>query len=136
MAGPVTDVHVHEQPRGMLRPAVRATMNRGRDDADEVERVHEDPGALLAAMDRWGIERLVLINYESPDVMGFTGATNDGVLEFTKAARDRLLPCVGVNPRTEKDPKGRAERLADGGARLFKVHGPHMLVSPSDYLGP
>jgi len=85
-------------------------------------------------MDRDGLGRLVLINYESPDVMGFSTATNDWILEYTKGARDRLLPCVGINPRFEKDVRGRAERLADGGARLFKVHGPHMLVAPNAYL--
>ena len=134
MSAPVTDVHVHIQPWEMLRPAVVEAMRRGRDDMAEVERALKDPKALLALMDRDGIGRLVLINYESPDVMGFSTATNDWILEYTKGARDRLLPCVGINPRFEKDVRGRAERLADGGARLFKVHGPHMLVAPNAYL--
>jgi len=134
VSAPVTDVHVHIQPWEMLRPAVVEAMRRGRDDMAEVERALKDPKALLALMDRDGIGRLVLINYESPDVMGFSTATNDWILEYTKGARDRLLPCVGINPRFEKDVRGRAERLADGGARLFKVHGPHMLVAPNAYL--
>jgi predicted TIM-barrel fold metal-dependent hydrolase len=134
--GPLaTDVHVHVQPREMLRPDVLAAMRRGRKDADEVERCLADPRALLAYMDRAGVERMVLVNYESPDVMGFTTETNDWVLRYARAEPSRLLPCVGVNPRFEKDVAGRAARLADGGARLFKVHGPHMLVSPDDYRG-
>ena len=132
---PVTDVHVHVQPWEMIRPAVLEAMRRGRDDLDTIRRCFDDPGALLAHLDREGVERAVLINYESPDVMGFSTATNEWVLRYTQGHRDRLLPCVGVNPRFEPDVRGRAERLADGGARLFKVHGPHMLVSPNDYLG-
>lgn len=132
--GPVTDVHVHVQPWEMVRPAVLAALEGGRDDLEDVRRCFADPGALLAHLDRQGVARAVLINYESPDVMGFTTETNDWVLRWTAGRRDRLLPCVGVNPRFEKDVRGRAERLADGGARLFKVHGPHMLVSPNDYL--
>lgn len=134
-AASVTDVHVHVQPWEMIRPAVLEAMRRGRDDLDTIRRCFDDPGALLAHLDREGVERAVLINYESPDVMGFSTATNEWVLRYTQGHRERLLPCVGVNPRFEPDVRGRAERLADGGARLFKVHGPHMLVSPNDYLG-
>ena len=58
------------------------------------------------------------------------------MLAYCKAAPDRLLPCVGLNPRFDAGRgAASAERLVDGGARLFKVHGPHMLVSPNDYLG-
>ena len=135
MPGPVTDVHVHVQPWEMVRAPVLEVMRRSREDIAEVERCLKDPAALLAHMDREGVARLVLINYESPDVMGFSTATNEWVLNFTRGARGRLLPCVGVNPRFETDVRGRAERLADGGARMFKIHGPHMLINPNDYLG-
>jgi predicted TIM-barrel fold metal-dependent hydrolase len=134
VSGPVTDVHVHVQPWEMLKPAVLEAMRRGRGDLEEIERLFKDPGAFVAHQEREGIARTVLINYESPDVMGFTTATNDWVLAYTKGRRDRLLPCVGINPRFERDVRGRAERLADAGARMFKVHGPHMLVSPDAYL--
>lgn len=135
MHGPVTDVHVHVQPWEMIRPSVLSAMRKGRDDLAEIERCFADPGALLAHMDAQGVERMVLINYESPDVMGFSTETNDWVLRYTEGRAHRLLPCVGINPRFERDVRGRAERLGDGGARMFKVHGPHMLVSPNDYLG-
>ncbi len=134
--GPVTDVHVHVQPWEMIRPAVMEAMRKGRDDLDTIRSCFDDPGALVAHMDGEGVARTVLINYEAPDVMGFSTATNEWVLRYTEGRRDRLLPCVGINPRFEPDVRGRAERLADAGARLFKVHGPHMLVNPNDYLGP
>lgn len=135
MGGPVTDVHVHVQPWDMIRPPVLEAMRRGRKDLAAIERAFADPAVLLELMEREGVARTILINYESPDVMGFTTETNDWILRYTAPHRDRLLPCVGINPRFERDVRGRAERLADGGARLFKVHGPHMLVSPNDHLG-
>ncbi len=133
---PVTDAHVHVQPWEMLSPAVLDAMRKGREDLATIERCLRDPGALVAHLESQGVERAVLVNYESPDVMGFPTETNEWVLEYTRWNRDRLLPCVGINPRFEKDVRGRASRLADDGARLFKVHGPHMLVSPNDYRGP
>lgn len=136
MPGPVTDVHVHVQPREMMKPAVLEAFRRGCKDAAAAEACFESPQALLAYMDRAGVARMVLINYEAPDVMGFTAATNDWVLRYCRAAPDRLLPCVGLNPRFTKDMAGEARRLLDGGARLFKMHGPHMHVHPNDYQGP
>jgi predicted TIM-barrel fold metal-dependent hydrolase len=118
----------------MIKPAVLEAFRRGCKDAAAAEPCFDDAKALLAYMDRAGVERMVLINYEAPDVMGFTKGTNDWVLRYCRAAPSRLLPCVGINPRFEKDVKGEAERLVAGGARLFKVHGPHMLLKPNAYL--
>lgn len=135
MGGPVTDVHVHIQPREQVKPAVMEAFRKGCKDAAAAEACFDDAGALLAYMDRAGIDRMVLINYEAPDVMGFDKSTNDWVLEYCKAEPRRLLPCVGLNPRFTPDMRAQAQRLVDKGARLFKIHGPHMLVSPNDYLG-
>jgi predicted TIM-barrel fold metal-dependent hydrolase len=135
VTGPITDCHVHIQPHGMLQPKVREAFFRGCKDADEAKACLEDPQALLAYMDRAGVERFVLINYESPEVMGFTAETNDWVLAYCQAAPDRLLPCVGPHPKFHEDLGAEAIRLIEGGARMFKIHGPHMLVQPNAYLG-
>jgi predicted TIM-barrel fold metal-dependent hydrolase len=134
VGGPVTDVHVHIQPLAMIRPVVREVFRRGSKEAAAAEACFEDPKALLAYMDRAGVQRMGLINYEAPDVMGFTKGTNDWAIDYCRAAPDRLLPCVGINPRFEKDVAGEARRLVDRGARTFKVHGPHMLLRPNAYL--
>ncbi len=134
MSGPVTDVHVHMQPQAMLKPAVLEAFRRGGRDAQAAAACFDDASALLRYMDEAGVDRVVLINYESPDVMGFTSGTNDWVLEYCKAAPDRLLPCVGINPRFQADVAGEARRLVDAGARMFKIHGPHMLLRPNAYL--
>jgi predicted TIM-barrel fold metal-dependent hydrolase len=132
--GLVTDCHVHIQPHAMLRPEVRERFFQGCRDADEARACFEDPRALLGYMDRAGVDRMVLINYESPEVMGFTGATNDWVLAYTREHRERLLPCVGLHPKFQSDIGGEARRLIDAGARMFKIHGPHMLLQPNAYL--
>lgn len=132
MSGPVTDVHVHIQPQAMIRPGVREVFRRTVKDADAA--CHEDPAVFLRTLDGWGVWRAVLINYESPDVMGFTKGTNDWVLEYCRADPERLLPCVGINPRFESDVEGDARRLVDAGARMFKIHGPHMLLRANAYL--
>jgi predicted TIM-barrel fold metal-dependent hydrolase len=136
VGGPVTDVHVHIQPREMIKPAVLEAFRKGCKDAAAAEACFDSAKALLEYMDHAGVARMVLINYESPDVMGFTAGTNHWVLRYCRAAPERLLPCVGLNPRFTKDLGGEAQRLIDGGARLFKVHGPHMHVHPNDYQGP
>ena len=134
MGGPVTDVHVHIQPQEMIRPAVRVAFERGAKDGAAAAACQGDVAALLRYMDDAGVARFVLINYESPDVMGFTKGTNDWVLELCRSAPERLLPCVGINPRFEKDVAGEARRLVDAGARMFKIHGPHMLLRANAYL--
>src|SRR5256886_5806406 len=69
----ITDVHVHVQPWRELKPAALAVMWRGKDvDRDRMIQVMEDPQALLEVMDRAGVWRVGLVNYPSPDVMGFT----------------------------------------------------------------
>jgi predicted TIM-barrel fold metal-dependent hydrolase len=130
---PVTDCHVHIQPHEMLRPEVRARFFDGCKDADEARACFDAAGALLDYLDRAGVERAVLINYESPEVMGFTSATNDWILDYTRGHRGRLLPCVGLHPKFQSDIAGEARRLIDAGARMFKIHGPHMLLRPNAY---
>jgi predicted TIM-barrel fold metal-dependent hydrolase len=117
----------------MIKPAVMEAFRRGSRDAEAAEACFDDATALLRYMDGAGVERMVLINYEAPEVMGFTKKTNDWVLAYCRAAPDRLLPCVGINPHHERDVEGEARRLVAGGARMFKIHGPHMLIRPNAY---
>ena len=43
---------------------------------DLMIQVMDDPRVLLEIMDRAGVWRAGLVNYPSPDVMGFTDASN------------------------------------------------------------
>src|SRR6266567_2251393 len=101
----ITDVHIHVQPWRELKPHVLETMWRGQNaHRDLMIQVMEDPRALLEVMDGAGVWRAGLVNYPSPDVMGFTDATNTFAATYARA-----------NP----------ERLIDLGIRLLKIHPPH-----------
>ena len=67
-------------------------------------------------MDRAGVARMVLINYEAPDVMGFTRATNDWVLALLPGGARPAAPVRGPEPALhEGHARASRERLVDGG---------------------
>ena len=68
----ITDAHIHVQPWWELKAAVLEVMLRGRTDVDELQKIMKSPQHLLRRLDADGIERAVLVNYPSPDLMGFT----------------------------------------------------------------
>jgi predicted TIM-barrel fold metal-dependent hydrolase len=92
---------------------------------DVLLQVMDDPKALLEVMDRAGVWRVGLVNYPSPDVMGFTDATNTFAATYARANPERLLPYGGVHARFTRDPAGDVDRLIDLGIRLVKIHPPH-----------
>jgi predicted TIM-barrel fold metal-dependent hydrolase len=130
----VTDSHIHVQPWWELRPEVLEVMTRGRADVDELQRIMKSPEHLLRRLDADGIERAVLVNYPSPDLMGFTHRVNEYVAEYCAAAPERLVPMGGVHPRFSEDPAAEVRRAADAGVRALKIHPPHMAVEPNAYL--
>ncbi len=130
---PVIDLHIHIQPFHQMKPEARETFWKGKPNRAEIEAIADDPGLLLAHLDREGIERVGLINYVSP-IMGFTDAANDWILEFASAAPDRLLPFGSVHPRLTPNVRDAARRLVDRGARFFKVHPPHQEFAANAYL--
>jgi predicted TIM-barrel fold metal-dependent hydrolase len=131
---PVTDAHIHVQPWWELKPEVLEVIRRGRADLDEIEKINRSPTHLLRRLDADGIERAVLVNYPSPDLMGFTSRVNQYVAEYCAAAPDRLLAMGGVHPRFTDDAAEEVRRAADMGVRALKLHPPHMAVEPNAYL--
>ena len=129
----VTDLHVHIQPWEMHPPNVQHAMESGRTDLDRIRTFMENPSAFLAFLDECGIERVAVINYVSPDVMGFTAEVNDWCAKYAAEAPDRLIPFGSVNPRFTKDPAGETERVLDLGIRGLKIHPPHQLFAVNDY---
>ena len=127
----VFDVHLHVQPWSMLQPDVRAMLD---DPAHAgASDVVDTPDSVLRFLDENEIERACLINYGSPDVMGFTRDVNDWIASFTSAHRDRLLPVGSVNPLHEIDVRREIRRVLDLGIRMIKIHPPHQLFSPNGY---
>ena len=129
-----TDAHIHVQPWWELKPAVLDTMTRGRDDVDELQKIMKSPEHLLRRLDADGIERAVLVNYPSPDLMGFSHRVNEYVAEYCRAAPERLVPMGGVHPRFVEDAGAEVRRVAELGVRALKIHPPHMAVEPNAYL--
>ena len=131
---PVIDAHIHVQPWWELRPEVLDVITRGRKDVDELQKIMKSPQHLLRRMDADGIDRAVLVNYPSPDLMGFTHRVNEYVAQYCEAAPDRLVPMGGVHPRFTDDAAAEVRRAADLGVRALKVHPPHMAFAPNAYL--
>jgi len=130
----VTDSHIHVQPWWELRAEVLDVMTRGRSDVPELQAIMKSPERLLRRLDQDGIARAVLVNYPSPDLMGFTARVNEYVAEYCKAAPDRLVPMGGVHPRFAEDAASEVRRAAELGVRALKIHPPHMAVEPNAYL--
>jgi predicted TIM-barrel fold metal-dependent hydrolase len=130
----VTDLHVHIQPWSQMKPEVMDVMRRGKEDHwDFLIALMDDPSALLEVLDRSDIWRVGLVNYPSPDLMGFTDETNAFAARYAEAAPERLLPYGGVHPRFTKDPEGQVEELLQLGIRLLKIHPPHQMFPANAY---
>ncbi len=131
---PVTDAHIHVQPWWELKAEMLEVMTRGRSDTDELLAIMKSPEHLLRRLDEDGIDRAVLVNYPSPDLLGFTHRVNEYVAQYCAAAPERLVPMGGVHPRFAEDAADEVRRAAAMGVRALKVHPPHMAVEPNAYL--
>jgi predicted TIM-barrel fold metal-dependent hydrolase len=130
---PVIDAHIHIQPFHMMKPDVQRTFWRKKDNRAELESYAEDASKLLRRMDDDGVERVGLINYVSPDLMGFTTEVNDWMLRFASADRARLMAFGSVNPRFTSDVAGEVDRIIDAGVRALKIHPPHQIFRANAY---
>jgi predicted TIM-barrel fold metal-dependent hydrolase len=124
----VTDLHVHVHPWRQATPAALEMLRRGHEDEwDRLLAMMDDPRILLEAMDAAGVWRVGLVNYPSPDVLGFTDEANRFSARYAEAAPERLLPFGGVHPRFAGDVKGHVDELLELGIRCLKLHPPHQL---------
>ncbi len=128
---PVIDIHVHIQPMSHFKPHMRPLVDPG----PELLPALENPAELLRRMDAAGIERIGLIQYVAPEVMGFGPEVIDYGLKIASHAPERFLPFGSVHPKHEPDPGGAVARLHDRGVRALKFHPPHQLFAPHAYLG-
>lgn len=130
----ITDCHIHIQPWRQLKPAVMETMRRGKEDRfDFLLALMDDPRMLLRIMDEEGIDRVGMVNYPSPDLMGFTNDTNDFAARYAEADPRRLIPYGGVHPRFAKDPAAEVRQLVELGVRMLKIHPNHQCFPANAY---
>jgi len=130
----ITDCHVHIAPMRLFKPEAMALMKKSRKDFEQIERYCQSPSAFLKHMDEIGIDRAVLINYVAPEVIGFTPEVNEFVARYVKEDPKRLIPCGSVHPRHTKNVLADMEQIVRLGIRLIKIHPPHQLLYPNDYL--
>ncbi len=116
-----------------MPPPIAETFWRGKSDREELEAYTADPRRLLARMDADGVDRVGLINYVSPDLMGFTDEANDWIVRYASADPSRLIAFGSVNPRFSTDVAGDTARVLARGARALKVHPPHQLFRANAY---
>lgn len=136
---PIIDIHIHIQPLHMFKPHALELIKRGRKDFATLEKYSQEPAAFLKFLDECGVERAGLINYVSPDVIGFTADVNDWIARYCAAAPDRLIAFGSVHPMYVADAGAEVDRLTKIGIRGLKVHPSHQLFSPNAYrdgLGP
>lgn len=129
----IIDIHIHIQPWEQLRPAAQEKMRAGRADLEALLEFIKSPKAFLAFLDRNGVERAGLINYPSPELMGFTAATNDFVAAYCKENPWRLIAFGGVHPRFCANVDAEMTRLLRLGIRCLKVHPPHQAIAANAY---
>ena len=81
----------------MMKPDVQRTFWHKKEIRAEIESYAADPAKLLRRMDEDRVERVGLINYVSPDLMGFTDEANETLgglhvlVNNAGIARDRAL---------------------------------------------
>ncbi|MHA2610841.1 MAG: amidohydrolase family protein [bacterium JZ-2024 1] len=130
----IFDVHIHIQPWWMMKPEVYQKMKLGHDNFDAYIPLAKNPEQFLRFLDDEGVERACLINYVSPDVMGFTDEVNTFISEFCSKEPKRLIPFGGIHPRFSRDVEGDVKKCIEKwGIKGFKVHPPHMLFYPNEY---
>lgn len=133
---PVTDVHVHVQPWAQMHPPTRRVMAARRDDFEQLQAMMLEPEAVLACMDEAGVDRIGMINYVAPELMGFTESVNPWVAGIAAAAPERLLAFGGLDPRAPAviaDPAGAVDELLALGIRGLKIHPPHQALRANAY---
>src|SRR3972149_1259742 len=127
----VIDCHAHIQPHHQVKPealkVIRARLGPRRERAEFLRR----PRRFVAYLDAIGSDQAWLINYGSPDVIGFPPEVNDWVAAYAKDFPDRLRPFGSVHPLVTADCRREAERLL---SKLevsgLEGHPPHQGVAP------
>jgi hypothetical protein len=130
----ITDCHIHIQPMEMFKPEALALIRRGRPDLVEIEEYCRSPKAFLGYLDRVGVDRAALINYVAPEVIGFNSGVNQFISDYCKTDPSRLIPCGSLHPRHTSNVLADVEQLLRLGIRMIKIHPPHQLLFPNDYL--
>ncbi len=130
----ITDCHIHIQPLEMFHAGALELMKKKRQNFDQIAEFCRSPKAFLKHLDEAGVDRAVLINYVAPEVIGFTSGVNPFIANYTKENPKRLISCGGLHPRHTTNILADVEEILRLKIRMIKVHPPHQLLFPNDYL--
>jgi uncharacterized protein len=130
----ITDCHIHIAPMEMFHPNALELIRRKRPNYEQIAEFCHSPKAFLEHMDAVGIDRGVLINYVAPEVIGFTSEVNQWIADYVKENPQRLISCGGLHPRHSQNILADVEHLLRLKIRMIKIHPPHQLLFPNDYL--
>ncbi len=129
----IIDAHTHIMPWDQIKPENLAAFRRTHKNYAQIVDVTSHPDKLVRYMDRLNVEKLVLINYPSPEVIGFTAAANDFSANFARTHPDRFIPFGGVHPKFCDDVAAEMDRIIDLGIQGIKIHPPHQYIYPNAY---
>jgi uncharacterized protein len=118
----------------MFKPEALPLIKDKRANFDEIVEYSHSPKAFLKYLDRCGVDRAALINYVAPEVIGFTSEVNQFVADYTKYDSKRLISCGSLHPRHTTNIMADVEHILRLGLRMIKIHPPHQLLFPNDYL--
>jgi predicted TIM-barrel fold metal-dependent hydrolase len=118
----------------MFRPSALELVRKSLKNFEQILEYCRSPKSLLKYLDTVGVDRAVLINYVAPEVIGFTAEVNRWVTEYVKADPKRLISCGGLHPRQAPDIQREIDEILRLGIRMIKIHPPHQLLFPNDYL--
>jgi len=118
----------------MFKPSALALMRAKRPNLGQIEEYCRSPKSFLKYLDTCGIDRAVLINYVAPEVIGFTNGVNQFVADYVKEDPRRLIPCGSLHPRYSSNILADVEQLLRLRIAMIKIHPPHQLLFPNDYL--
>lgn len=118
----------------MLRPEALKLIRRTSRNFDQVVELSRSPDAFLKYLDSCGVDRAALINYVAPEVIGLTSEVNQFVADYVKADPARLISCGGLHPRQSTGIEADIEEILRLKIQMIKIHPPHQLLYPNDYL--
>jgi uncharacterized protein len=130
----ITDCHIHIQPMEMLKPEAFELIKSKATDFDRIMEFCRSPIAFLKYLDASGVDRALLINYVAPEVIGLSSEVNQWVANYASADSRRLLSCGGLHPRHSPNVMADVEQVLRLKIRMIKIHPPHQLLFPNDYL--
>ncbi len=67
-------------------------------------------------------------------MIGFTSGVNQFVADYVKEDPKRLLSCGSLHPRHTTNVLADVEQILRLGLQMIKIHPPHQLLFPNDYL--